>query len=319
MTPMQKTAMILGITLVGSASAAAICFAVSDKPITSALATPHTASYPADGIRAVEISTEAADVNVEWTEGDTVEISLSSRNKEQLPDDATLATGVAANRLTIETHDESAAGFSLTRLFKDSPEPRLTVKMPRSMTNLDLVLVSIAGDVELPEMTLSAGRIATTSGDVNTSCLKSAGNFELSSISGDLRIDRCLEAKEIRISSTSGSVAIDGAKGTVTLETVSGDVNMEVEGLASIQTVSGDINLEIDPLEGETIGHSVSGDVKITLPRTTAAAFDLSSVSGELSADDTKSDSGKLAAGALDAKRRVKVETTSGDVNVTRL
>jgi len=134
---------------------------------------------------------------------------------------------------------------------------------------------------------------------------------------------------DLRVSagSVSGDVSIDGAHGDVSASTVSGDVTLEHLHATSVHvsTVSGEIDVRVEELtgRGDFSFHSVSGDVRLEVPKNFGAELSLNTVSGDIDTDFpiTLGGSSRLGRHRVDARigdggRRLDVSTVSGDLRL---
>ena len=130
---------------------------------------------------------------------------------------------------------------------------------------------------------------------------------------------------EIDASSVSGNVDVDGAQGDIRVGSVSGDVKVENARVRSIEarTVSGEIIASIESLSGSgpLSFKTVSGNVKLALPRSLDADLSMSSVSGQLDSDFQMTLGGRNSRRRIEARigrggRELDVTTVSGDVRL---
>jgi hypothetical protein len=161
--------------------------------------------------------------------------------------------------------------------------------------------VSVAFTVALPPgVNLDASGVSAAidvtgvSGDIAAASV--SGDVDLSDISGD-----------VRSSSVSGNVTVRGGTlGTITANSVSGNVSVSVDALSG---------------SGDLVFSTVSGDVEATLPSGLGADVQMSTVSGELTSDfpltipggrrdDRRAIRGRIGAGG----RTLRFTTVSGDV-----
>lgn len=126
------------------------------------------------------------------------------------------------------------------------------------------------------------------------------------SVSGDVTVRGT--AAELRASSVSGDVRVEGARATGELAatSVSGDV------VARLDAVAERTDLEFK---------SVSGDVTVTMPRTTGFDLSMSTVSGDLESDFPIQMQGRFSRRRIQAQVNqggsdVHVSTVSGDVRL---
>jgi DUF4097 and DUF4098 domain-containing protein YvlB len=129
----------------------------------------------------------------------------------------------------------------------------------------------------------------------------------------------------IDASSVSGNVEITGARGDVRAGTVSGDVTLDQLSASSVEarSVSGDITTSIESLSGSgpLSFKTVSGNVKLELPRNLDADLSMSSVSGQLDSDFQMTLGGRVDRRRIEARigrggRELNIATVSGDVRL---
>ena len=127
--------------------------------------------------------------------------------------------------------------------------------------------------------------------------------------------------------SVSGDVSIDGAHGDVSASAVSGDVHLDHLHATSVRanTVSGEIDVRVDELtgRGDFTFHSVSGDIRLEVPKGFGADLSMTTVSGDIDSDFpiTLGGSNRWSRRRVDARigdggRRLDVSTVSGDLRL---
>jgi DUF4097 and DUF4098 domain-containing protein YvlB len=129
----------------------------------------------------------------------------------------------------------------------------------------------------------------------------------------------------IDASSVSGNVDITGAEGDIRAGSVSGDVRLERLRASSVEarTVSGEITASIESLTGNgpLSFKTVSGDVRLEVPRNFDADLSMSTVSGDLDSDFQITVSGGMSRRRIEARigrggRRLELATVSGSVRI---
>ena len=129
----------------------------------------------------------------------------------------------------------------------------------------------------------------------------------------------------IDASSVSGNVQIDGAQGDIHAGSVSGDIRLDRLRASSVEarTVSGEITTSIESLSGSgpLSFRTVSGDVKLELPRNFDADLSMSTVSGQLDSDFQMTLGGRMNRRRIEARigrggRELDIATVSGDVRL---
>lgn len=112
--------------------------------------------------------------------------------------------------------------------------------------------------------------------------------------------------RELEIDSVSGDVVVVGAPGTAEIQSVSGQLRLNLNSAdVDIESVSGDIALR-GRLSGEVDVETVSGNIDIDSRDERARRVQTSSVSGDAEINADLADGGKVSA-----------ESVSGDIRVT--
>lgn len=159
---------------------------------------------------------------------------------------------------------------------------------------------SVSGDLRIEDMN-GDSQISTTSGEINL--FTETGDCGISTVSGDIRVD-CLTGV-FRFSSTSGEISA-----------------AEVTGGGRASTVSGDVRLLFKAMEEDLTVSTTSGEVSVGLPRDTAVDFQADTTSGEIYTffDEFLSFNkrGSHASGVYGegAACTVDINTTSGDISI---
>lgn len=150
-------------------------------------------------------------------------------------------------------------------------------------------------------------------------------NFEsIGTASGDIEIKNV--SGNLKVKAASGDLNIKDVNGSVEASTASGDVTVTgIAGSVSAKTASGDANAELDRVEAteKMEFSSVSGDVNVTIPSSTGADVDISTLSGEIKTDfgikvdesehgSSSTARGRIGNGAI----RLVLKSVSGDVNL---
>ena len=175
--------------------------------------------------------------------------------------------------------------------------------------------------IEVPQEISGRVDIHSASGDVRIEGV--TGEIALNTMSGDVRVIRT--SGEVALKTASGDLVVEGATGRLTAQTASGDVHVSsahAEGF-HIQTVNGDIHLDALPTgDGPFRAQTVSGDVRLTLRRSTAdgedpaATLAFQTVSGDahVTPPFRKTDRRRWQAGSGDRGPHIDVTTVSGDL-----
>jgi hypothetical protein len=109
------------------------------------------------------------------------------------------------------------------------------------------------------------------------------GEFELATVSGKLSLQDL--TGEVHIDAVSGDVSINRLSGQLDLTTVSGALDAKDTHLAAINahTTSGNLKIQTSLSDGPYNFNSVSGDVRLLLPRDTRCSARLQSLNGSIS------------------------------------
>lgn len=112
-----------------------------------------------------------------------------------------------------------------------------------------------------------------------------AGQFDLNTVSGDLMLAELTGSLKAHL--VSGGLSADQLSGPADVETVSGRVELRASQFESLRvsTVSGRVVAETSLSNGPYRFHSVSGDVRLSVPGTTRCTIDSNSLSGRLDTD----------------------------------
>lgn len=148
----------------------------------------------------------------------------------------------------------------------------------------DIVIVTHSGDIRLRSLKASTLRCVTASGDSSLEDIQ-ANVLSIGGTSGDAHAEGISVTGETRINTTSGDVRWTGDSPTISISTVSGDIDHAAGVFSNVQfkTVSGDASLQV--LEGALTaldGKTTSGDVRLKLPADQSYCFKCRSVSGDI-------------------------------------
>ncbi len=138
------------------------------------------------------------------------------------------------------------------------------------------------------------------------------------SVSFDLNIPA---SADVEIETVSGDSEIEGVRGAVMVDSVSGDVGLDgLAGSVRVKTVSGSVEATLGTAMDRITIETVSGAVDIEVPPETGGTVEAETVSGKMSAKDPgvsiterpghKSASGKIGSG----NTIIEIETVSGNV-----
>ena len=244
-----------------------------------------TVEIPAGHVEVEGIETGETRVEVERIGHDSdtskVEVDLRDGGRHLVVRAAIERFRNAKYRVTIRTH----AGSDL-RIETASAD----VRLPGAFGNVDVH--SASGDIEAAEV---RGTATLRSASGHVALEEAQGDAELHSTSGRVRLGRAQGRAEIN--SVSGDVAVDEALAGVNARSVSGDIRVG-------SVANGTVTL-----------YSVSGDVEIGIAVGAKAFIDAHSMSGRMRSDLEVSDS-PAAPGDPDVE--IRANTMSGDVTIRR-
>jgi hypothetical protein len=177
-------------------------------------------------------------------------------------------------------------------------------------TDLDLSGAStdVRVDGELGEVA-----VRTASGDIRLQSV--GGPLQVKTASGDVSVG--VVGGQGSIATVSGDVGIERLDASLTARAVSGDITVAVVAAElGISTTSGDVDLRA-VIEGDVRVQTVSGDVRVGVPRGTRVWIDAASVSGKLESELGLEDH-EVAEDSEAAVVPLHMKTVSGDVSVVR-
>ncbi len=251
-----------------------VCIALAlCLPLPGWAATPLKGSRAVDPDVAVEIRNVRGEIIVEAS--DRADVVLDG----SLGEGSRLVFDGDRRRVQVKIESGSGRGWSWWGRGGPTEDTRLIVRVPKA-ASLD---------------------VAAVSADVAVRGYADSAVVEISSVSGDLRVDgRC---ERLSLSTVSGEITARGGARRADLESVSGDIDArDLAGDADVETVSGDIHISIRELR-EVGASSVSGDVEIDVDSGTAPRITVETMSGGIAL--------RLPA-SVDA--RLEAETFSGDI-----
>ncbi len=240
---------------------------------------------------------------------------------------------VRDNETEIRVKLESSAGG-----WFDDYSSDLTVHVPEASqieftgvsTDLDVRNVNnslevggVSGDLYV-EGELTRIDVQTVSGDIELR--DTPARLDISSVSGDVEV---FEASgEARYSTVSGDITIEDSGDDMRVESVSGDIEVDSGTVTRLDghSVSGDINISVDPADDASIEFdSMSGTMRIRLGGDVNATFDVETGSGSIRnriSDDKPKVSKYMSDEVLrftlgDGDGQVILTTRSGDISIS--
>jgi DUF4097 and DUF4098 domain-containing protein YvlB len=208
-----------------------------------------------------------------------------------------------------------------TTLYNRDGQATLTVTIPAgsrletSTVSADQNVRGISGAVQL----------SSVSGDLEAQL--GSTDAQVKTVSGDINLQGSGKSAKWRVSTVSGDVTLLRAAGSLELNTVSGDTQLELDQLTSFRgrTTSGDMQLRGRVLRGADVSYeSVSGDLGIAVGTEAGMSIDASTFSGEISTcfgekgkpTSEYSPGEKLSTRRGEGGATVRVKSLSGDVSI---
>ncbi|MBQ4176413.1 MAG: DUF4097 family beta strand repeat protein [Lachnospiraceae bacterium] len=198
-----------------------------------------------DTVSNLDIDWTCGNINFEYHDEDTVEISEKSR--KTLSEDKKMRWWLDGDTLRIRFAGKGSRFFSLDL----NQDKELTVRLPESISLGDVVIDSTSGDVLIPPL--------------------QAQKVTLDMVSGDVRLELS-GADELHISTVTGNVdtRLDGVK-SAEIDTTSGDVKVSAPVLEKldIDVTTGDVTAALSEEPGFTAHlDTVTGNIVYDLPLT---------------------------------------------------
>lgn len=203
-------------------------------------------------------------------------------------------------------HIESDAPIREEKIVVD-PTGRVTLKSSRGgsgwlklrvPSGADLAIGTVSGNVEL-QGPVGRARVTTISGKID---VERAEALDARTISGTIDVERC--SGRCKLVSKSGSVTCHQA-GSATASTISGRIQLgEVSGKVMAQSASGRIEVGL-ATAGDVAVRTMSGPVKIDVPRGVRPHPRLQSLAGRPRFECERGDDCEIKAKSLSGKIEV--------------
>lgn len=172
---------------------------------------------------------------------------------------------------------------------------------------LTLRVSSASGAVSASELKVAETQLVTTSGNIFVSTTR-GGTITAGTTSGYMNISD-VKAESASLSSVSGSISVRNAEltGVLTLNTTSGDIDLDDISAAGIETDTTSGDLELDEVDTQSLTFtSTSGDISGELLHADEFGGTVTTVSGDISGIRSGSE----------GTRTFKIETVSGDIDL---
>ena len=198
-------------------------------------------------------------------------------------------------------------------------EAHLHIKVPKDS---ELHLTTVSADANLSGLN-GAQRVNAVSGDVTTEI--GAGNLELKTVSGDLKIKGHGQPAQLRVTTVSGDVHLEHGAGDLDTTSVSGTLVVSLDSARSVhaRTTSGDMHFDARLTRGASFEAStVSGDLNVRASAEGGYAYEVSTFSGDISDcfGGPRAEKGivghSLSGSRGEAAGHMRLKTMSGDVQL---
>ena len=217
-------------------------------------------SFPAAGLRKIDVQLDADDVEIVPIEGAQVETLWEAQNVDGEP-----VITYADHTLTIRRKNPDVFKTFFSVFKKEGG--RITVRVPRGYA-ADLEISTTSGDIRIRDVDVDDVKVNTTSGSVRVEpdAKTRAQDIAVTTVSGHATVSAC--ADTIEVTTVSGGQFVSCDAHMVDVNVVSGKVH--VEGACDeweVSSVSGDVELlcTVAPTKKVQIS-SVHGDVRLALP-----------------------------------------------------
>jgi DUF4097 and DUF4098 domain-containing protein YvlB len=198
-------------------------------------------------------------------------------------------------------------------------EARLHIKVPKDS---ELHLTTVSADATVGGVN-GMQRVNAVSGDVTTEI--GAGNLELKTVSGDIKIKGHGQPAQLRVTTVSGDVHLEHGAGDLETTTVSGTLVVSLDTARSVhaRTTSGDMHFDAHMTRGATFEAStVSGDLSVRASAEGGYGYEVSTFSGDISDcfGGQKAEKGivghSMSGTRGDGAGHMRLKTMSGDVQL---
>ena len=251
------------------------------------------------GVDNISIEVVSCKVNIINEDRADVKAHLfGSSNIKNLPK---LKMNIDGAKLNIIVKKESIKEVNLN----DIEDLVLDIHIPNNYKN-NLSIGGVSADVQIEkQISLKSLNLNLISGDTNIANAQ-LSNFIYEITSGDLNCE-ILHTANSNFKATSGDIKINDYKGDIYAKLTSGDVDISYSAFDKNKI---DISL-------------TSGDVDLSLPESAAFYVDANTSGGEIDTNfpiivNKKSDDNELAGNVNNGDTVVKIEATSGDINIKK-
>jgi len=223
---------------------------------------------------------------------------------------------------------EKNGGEALVRIvyplqtgFSVSEDTKLDVVIPEDW-NRNIEIKSISGNISADRLSGNDITLNTTSGKIEISEVKAEGDISASSISGSIGIDKAI-SDSAKINTTSGDTVVGSLKAEdIKFRTISGYAKLNVMAeKAELNSTSGNIDVDFADEFEKISAKSISGGVKLGIPRKAEFTAEFKTLSGNIKCEDfsmniLSSDKKELKGRVGSGGGKIDISTTSGDIRI---
>ncbi len=187
-----------------------------------------------------------------------------------------------------------------TFFFKSLPTPDITLYISVPAEIQAVTARSMSGDIKADVVVAGSLELTTMSGDIKVNSVQVSGEYINSTMSGDIVAEN-IDALTADVKSMSGDARFNGAAKVIKLSSTSGDARLKAHGAEKVTStsISGDVRIELYEADGFRADEkSTSGDVTL--------------VCGEERYTEAKNAQYTLGDGSVE----VVASSVSGDVSV---
>lgn len=270
-------------------------------------------------------------LEIKWLDGPVTvgqspdgQIHITERCAKELDEDRQMAVTVKSGKLTVCWDGQWFRRWFNVNLgwLGGWMEKELEVLLPAGLAGDlgELRVENTSGTLLVTDCTAGQVEVSTVSGRLTLQNCRGEEKVDLSSISGDVILEDGADIPALSVSTVSGGVKVQGvASGELTVSTVSGDCRYQ--GAAEelhMDTVSGRIEAALSNCPQEAAMDSVSGGLWLELPESAGFVVDYSSVSGDFETDFPIEKSGGGRASCGTGSAAIAMHTTSGSMEIHR-
>ncbi|MEW8956651.1 DUF4097 family beta strand repeat-containing protein [Clostridium sp.] len=253
-------------------------------------------------ISKISVSTSFSDVKVMYNEESDLKVALRGNTRGMMSNND-MELNVNSSNGEVIIKEISNNGMHNNGMHMNFSDVKLLLYIPKDYSKA-IDISTVSGDMDLSQV------------DLNTT------DMNLNSISGDIEANN-INTKNIGITSKSGSVDINKLiSSSLKSSQISGEININYfEGAMEVETTSGDIEIKSNKIDGPSKINSISGEVDLYINPNLNLSFDINSVSGDVSVENSLNTSGVInkSKGSIKINSggtAYTVSTTSGDIEI---